>query len=153
MIEPSKLFQLDGGQKRRKLALTFGALERDIAGIAEKGTEYNFKAMPRSEYTKKLAEILLKDPKLPPQAATELKSLLSENPFDELRVCNYARNQLLAIIGTPCPQTKTVLSAREIFFRACAFLQKIFARLFTLAQYLEPQKVLVLKKFIFLQTV
>ena len=100
MIEPSKLFQLDGGQKRRKLALTFGALERDIAGIAEKGTEYNFKAMQRSEYTKKLAEILLKDPKLPPQAATELKSLLSENPFDELRVCNYARNQLLAIIGT-----------------------------------------------------
>ena len=33
MIEPHKLFQLSGGQKRRKLALSFGALERDIAGI------------------------------------------------------------------------------------------------------------------------
>ena len=33
MIEPGKLFQLAGGQKRRKLALTFGALERDILGI------------------------------------------------------------------------------------------------------------------------
>ena len=48
MIEPAKLFQLSGGQKRRKLALTFGALERDIAGIAEKGTEYSFKNMPRA---------------------------------------------------------------------------------------------------------
>ena len=38
MIEPNKLWQLDGGQRRRKLALTFGALERDIAGIAEAGT-------------------------------------------------------------------------------------------------------------------
>ena len=43
MIDPDKLFQLEGGQKRRKLALTFGALERDIAGIAEKGTEYKFR--------------------------------------------------------------------------------------------------------------
>ena len=42
MIEPQKLFQLSGGQKRRKLALSFGALERDIAGIAEKGAEYSF---------------------------------------------------------------------------------------------------------------
>ena len=50
MIEPSKLFQLEGGQKRRKLALTFGALERDISGIAEKGMEYNFKEMSRPEY-------------------------------------------------------------------------------------------------------
>ena len=43
MIEPGNLFHLEGGQKRRKLALTFGALERDILGIAEKGTEYSFK--------------------------------------------------------------------------------------------------------------
>ena len=42
MIEPNKLWQLDGGQRRRKLALTFGALERDIAGIAEAGHEYSF---------------------------------------------------------------------------------------------------------------
>ena len=39
MINPNKLFQLEAGQKRRKLALTFGELERDIAGIAEPGRE------------------------------------------------------------------------------------------------------------------
>lgn len=100
MIEPGKLFQLEGGQKRRKLALTFGALERDISGIAEKGTEYNFKEMPRSEYIKKVTEVLLKDPKLSPEAADELKKLLHEEPFNELRVCNCARNHLLCIIGT-----------------------------------------------------
>ena len=49
MIEPAKLFQLEGGQKRRKLALTFGALERDIRGIAEKGTEYSFTSMTRAQ--------------------------------------------------------------------------------------------------------
>lgn len=100
MIDPNKLFQLSGGQKRRKLALTFGALERDIAGIPEKGMEYNFKSMPRAEYTKKLAEILLEDPKLPENAVNELKSLLEEKPFDERKICNAARNHLLQLIGT-----------------------------------------------------
>lgn len=100
MIEPGKLFQLEGGQKRRKLALTFGALERDIQGIAEKGTEYSFTNMPRSGYTKKITEILLKDPKLPPEAAEEIKNLLNAEPFDELRLCNVARNHLLTLIGT-----------------------------------------------------
>ncbi len=100
MIEPGKLFQLEGGQKRRKLALTYGALERDIKGIAEKGTEYSFKELPRSEYIKKITEILLKDPKLSPEASDELKKLLSAEPFDELRLCNIARNHLLEIIGT-----------------------------------------------------
>ena len=100
MIEPSKLFQLSGGQKRRKLALTFGALERDIAGIPEKGMEYNFKSMSRQQYTKKITEILLQDPKLPQAAYQELKKLLETEPFDELRVCNTARNHLLALIGS-----------------------------------------------------
>lgn len=100
MIEPTKLQELSGGQKRRKLALTFGALERDIAGIAEKGTEYSFKNMPRETYTKKIAEVLLKDDKLPPEAAEEIRSLMGSVPFDELRLCNVCRNQLLKIIGT-----------------------------------------------------
>ncbi len=100
MIEPDKLFQLNGGQKRRKLALTFGALERDIAGIAEKGTEYSFKSMTRGDYTKKITEVLLKDPKLPKEAADELKALVKAEPFDELRLCNCARNHLLSLIGT-----------------------------------------------------
>ena len=100
MIEPSKLFQLSGGQKRRKLALTFGALERDIAGIPEKGMEYSFKQMSRAEYTKTITKILLQDPKLPLGAAEEINQLLNADPFDELRLCNCARNHLLAIIGT-----------------------------------------------------
>lgn len=100
MIEPEKLFQLSGGHKRRKLALTFGALERDIAGIAEKGHEYSFRNLSRREYTKKLVEILLKDPKLSPSAADEIKILLNSESFDELRLCNCARNHLLALIGS-----------------------------------------------------
>ncbi len=100
MIEPGKLFQLEGGQKRRKLALTFGALERDIKGIAEKGTEYSFTDLPRAEYVKKITALLLKDPKLSPEAAEEIENLLKADPFDELRLCNCARNHLLAIIGT-----------------------------------------------------
>ncbi len=100
MIEPGKLFQLEGGQKRRKLALTFGALERDIRGIAEKGTEYNFTSMARADYVKEITKVLLKDPKLPSDAAAELTRLLTAQPFDELRLCNCARNHLLTLIGT-----------------------------------------------------
>ena len=100
MIEPGKLFQLEGGQKRRKLALTFGALERDIRGIAEKGTEYNFTSMTRADYVREITKVLLKDPKLPQDAAAELTRLLTAQPFDELRLCNCARNHLLTLIGT-----------------------------------------------------
>lgn len=100
MIEPQKLFQLSGGQKRRKLALSFGALERDIAGIAEKGSEYSFNSMPRAQYVKELVKVLLLDPKLSPEGAQELNALLASEPFDERRTCNVARNHLLAIIGT-----------------------------------------------------
>ena len=113
MIEPAKLFQLSGGQKRRKLALTFGALERDIAGIAEKGTEYSFKNMPRAEYTRKITEILLQDPKLDKAASDELRRLLDEKPFDELRVCNCARNHLLALIGTFPAEWDLVIAPHE----------------------------------------
>ena len=100
MIEPQKLFQLSGGQKRRKLALSFGALERDIAGIAEKGSEYSFHQMPRAQYVKELIKVLLLDPKLPADAARELEELKNAEPFDERRACNVARNHLLKIIGT-----------------------------------------------------
>lgn len=100
MIEPGKLFQLEGGQKRRKLALTFGALERDILGIAEKGMEYSFANLPRAEYIKQVAAVLLRDPKLSEEAATHLRKLLAAEPLDELRLCNYARNTLLELLGT-----------------------------------------------------
>ena len=100
MIDPERLFQLEAGQKRRKLALTFGELERDIAGIAEKGTEYNFTKMSRRDYTKAVCRIVLDDPKLPAPEREQLSSILQHDDFDERRACNLARNALLGILGT-----------------------------------------------------
>ena len=100
MIEPHKLNQLQPGQKRRKLALTFGALERDVDGIPEKGNEYNCKSIPRAEYIKKLISIVIQDNELPEASKKQLEEVLSTQPFDEKRACNLARNNLLAIIGT-----------------------------------------------------
>jgi TrmH family RNA methyltransferase len=100
MIDPERLFQLEPGQKRRKLALTFGELERDIAGIAEKGTEYNFTRMSRRDYTKAVCRIVLDDPKLPEAEREQLSSILQHPDFDERRACNLARNALLGILGT-----------------------------------------------------
>ena len=138
MIEPGKLFQLEGGQRRRKLALTFGALERDIAGIAEKGCEYNFSSMTRQEYTRCLAEIVLKDAALPKEAAGELRALLAANPFDERRTCNVARNHLLAIIGMQPAEWDLVIAphavardengmvkARDFFSGICVYAEDI----------------------------
>ncbi|MBQ9282438.1 MAG: TrmH family RNA methyltransferase [Treponema sp.] len=100
MIEPHKLNQLQPGQKRRKLALTFGALERDVDGIPEKGNEYNFKSISRAEYIKKLLSIVIQDEELPEDSKKQLEEVLKIQPFDEKRACNLARNNLLAIIGT-----------------------------------------------------
>ena len=100
MVEPHKLNQLQPGQKRRKLALTFGALERDVLGISEKGSEYNFKSLSRSEYIKKLLAIVIEDPELSTDSKKQLNDVLHAEPFDEKRACNLARNNLLAILGT-----------------------------------------------------
>ena len=100
MINPNKLFQLSGGQQRRKLALCFGALERDILGIAEKGSEYNFHSMPRDQYIKALCRVFLQDPKISPQAAQKIQEAMDAPSFDERMICNLARNELLSIIGT-----------------------------------------------------
>ena len=135
MINPDKLFQLGAGQKRRKLALTFGELERDIAGIAEKGTDYNFTSLPRSEYTKKIVRILLEDPKLPEEKAAVLTELLNAPVFDERRICNYARNALLEIIGTfpaewdlviaPHAQEKLSVEKRNFFPGVAVYAEDI----------------------------
>ena len=164
MIEPGKLFQLEGGQKRRKLALTYGALERDIQGIAEKGTEYSFTNMPRSEYIKQITRILLKDPKLPESAAAELKVLMSREPFelqDELRLCNCARNHLLKIIGTfpaewdlviaPHPaatEADGTVRKRDFFPGVCVYAEDIrspfnIGSIFRTAEAMGAEKVLI----------
>ncbi len=100
MIEPGKLDHLEPGQKRRKIALTFGSLERDIDGIPEKGNEYDYKSISREDYIRRLIEIILKDPEMSKEAADQLKAVLEEKPFSEKRACNLARNIMLAIIGT-----------------------------------------------------
>ena len=161
MIEPSKLFQLSGGQKRRKLALTFGALERDIAGIPEKGMEYSFKQMSRAEYTKTITKILLQDPKLPLGAAEEINQLLNAEPFDELRLCNCARNHLLAIIGTfpaewdlvIAPHANPydengVIKEREFFPGMCVYAEDIrspfnIGSIFSTAEGMGAEKVII----------
>lgn len=161
MIEPSKLFQLSGGQKRRKLALTFGALERDIAGIPEKGMEYSFKQMSRAEYTKTITKILLQDPKLSLGAAEEINQLLNAEPFDELRLCNCARNHLLAIIGTfpaewdlvIAPHANPydengVIKEREFFPGMCVYAEDIrspfnIGSIFRTAEGMGAEKVII----------
>jgi len=161
MIEPGKLFQLQGGQKRRKLALTFGALERDIQGIAEKGTEYNFTELPRAEYTKQITEILLKDPKLSLEAAEEIKAILHAEPFDELRLCNVARNHLLGLIGTfpaewdlvIAPHTAPtdengVVRTRQFFPGVCVYAEDIrspfnIGSIFRSAEAMGAEKVII----------
>ena len=161
MIEPSKLFQLSGGQKRRKLALTFGALERDIAGIPEKGMEYSFKQMSRAEYTKTITKILLQDPKLPLGAAEEINQLLNAEPFDELRLCNCTRNHLLAIIGTfpaewdlvIAPHANPydengVIKEREFFPGMCVYAEDIrspfnIGSIFRTAEGMGAEKVII----------
>lgn len=161
MIEPGKLFQLEGGQKRRKLALTFGALERDIQGIAEKGTEYSFSSMPRSEYIRQVTQVLLRDPKLPESAAEELKALLKTEPLDELRLCNSARNHLLAIIGTFPAEWDLVIAPhvsptdenglvrqREFFPGVCVYAEDIrspfnIGSIFRSAEAMGAEKVII----------
>lgn len=157
MIDPSKLFQLKGGQKRRKLALCFGSLERDIAGIAEKGMEYNFKSLPRSEYIKTLVKILLDDPKLTVAAAQELKELLAQEPVNERRLCNCARNHLLAIIGTfPAEwdlviaphNTESTVQKRDFFSQVYVYAEDIrspfnIGSIFRTAEAMGAEKVFI----------
>lgn len=135
MIHPSKLNQLKAGQKRRKLALTFGELERNIAGIAEKGTAYNFTQLTRSEYVKTITRILLEDPKLTQENAAQLTELLKQEPFDERRTCNTARNILLSVIGTfpaewdliiaPHAQENISVEKRNFFKGMCVYAEDI----------------------------
>ena len=135
MIAPEKLFQLSAGQKRRKLALTFGELERDIAGIAEPGLYYSFPSMTRAEYTKAVVRIVLEDPKLNPTYSNQLKKLLAEEPFDERRACNIARNALLEVLGTfpaewdlviaPHATEKWAVEKRNFFPGVCVYAEDI----------------------------
>ena len=160
MIELSKLNHLEPGQKRRKLALTFGALERDIVGIAEKGMVYTYK-LPRADYVRRLADIVVRDPQITPAARDQLQSLLNATPFDEQRVCNCARNTLLAIIGTfptewdliiaphqPPIDENGLVRARDFFPGVCVYAEDIrspfnLGSIFRTAEAMGAEKVYI----------
>ncbi len=135
MINPSKLQELEAGQKRRKLALTLGELERDIAGISEKGTAYNFTSMRRADYTKAIVKIVLEDPKLDDKSKKQIELLLNAEKFDERRICNLTRNALLSALGTfpaewdlviaPHAQEKVSVEKRNFFPGVCVYAEDI----------------------------
>ncbi|MGL4987580.1 MAG: TrmH family RNA methyltransferase [Treponemataceae bacterium] len=117
MISPDKLLHFHDGHRRRKLALCFGFIERDILGIAEKNCTYNF-SLPRCEYVKKLLLVLLSDPQLSNQAQNDIQSLLTHHPFDELRACNSAKNHLLRIMKTPPAEWDLIIAPYKIMDQA-----------------------------------
>ena len=160
MIEPGKLNTLAPGQKRRKLALTFGALERDIDGIPEKGCEYAFKSMPRCEYVKRLLSIVIQDSELSEQTRRELEQIAEGEPFDEKRACNCARHALLALIGTfpaewdliiaphPTVTENGVITERDFFRSVYVYAEDIrspfnLGSIFRTAEAMGAEKVLI----------
>lgn len=160
MIELGKLNTLAPGQKRRKLALTFGALERDIDGIPEKGCEYAFKSMPRCEYVKRLLSIVIQDSELSEQTRQELEQIAEGKPFDEKRACNCARHALLALIGTfpaewdliiaphPTVTENGVITERDFFRNVYVYAEDIrspfnLGSIFRTAEAMGAEKVLI----------
>ena len=95
---------MHSGFRRRKTALTLGALERDISGSADQTllkSSFFATVEERREYVKKLVRIVSEDSKLSEAARSKLTELLCADTFDERRACNYARNCLLEAIGCP----------------------------------------------------
>ena len=97
--------------------------------------EYNFTRMTRQEYTKAVCRIVLEDPQLPQETAAELKRLIEAPEFDERRVCNFARNALLALIGTfpaewdlviaPHSSDKLTVEKRNFFKGVCVYAEDL----------------------------
>ena len=113
MIAPAKLKSMRGGFRRRKLILTLGALERDIAGIPDEtfcSAALFAGSADRTDYLKEIVRIICEDPKLPEAARLQLCALLNEEPLDERRLCNTARNHLLAVAGTPSAEWDLIIA-------------------------------------------
>ena len=113
MIAPAKLKSMRGGFRRRKLILTLGALERDIAGIPDatfRSAALFVGSADRAVYLKEIVRIICEDPKLPEAARLQLCALLKEEPCDERRLCNTARNHLLAVAGTPSAEWDLIIA-------------------------------------------
>lgn len=113
MINLLKLEHMQSGFRRRKTALTLGALERDINGSADQTllkSSFFATAEERREYVKKLVRIVSEDTKLSEAARTKLTELLCAETFDERRACNYARNFLLEAIGCPSAEWDLIIA-------------------------------------------
>lgn len=104
VIKKSQLFQLKPGQRRRKLALMLGEIERSILGISD-GTHKNPELenpRERCELLCAIAKLVAQDEKILPEEQREIHLLLTkeiDTPlFEERRLCNLCRNALLKIL-------------------------------------------------------
>ncbi|MDR1747503.1 MAG: TrmH family RNA methyltransferase [Spirochaetaceae bacterium] len=133
MIHPDKLSRIPPGQRRRKLALCFGALERDINGVAEAGCGYDIASMERDDYIKTLMRIALEDPAIDPAGKLEIESALGAAPFSAIKACNCTRHQLLRAIGTfpaewdliIAPHSQSAQPGRRFFEGTAAYAEDI----------------------------
>lgn len=106
MIPLHKLRQLPASQRRRKLVLTLEDIEKDLHDHPESfsGSDSSFSG--RCHTAVSYASLVLDDPKLDPEAETQIRSLLEQagtmmsSFLVVLRLVNVARNALLAAAGT-----------------------------------------------------
>lgn len=130
MIDPNRLFQLEGGRRRRKVALTLDALERAAADGAQ---AWPFRSMSRADYAKALVRVVLSDPALPRERAERLMSLSRALPFDERRAVNFARDCVLSMMGETsaewdlviAPHDKGALAPRDFFPGVAVYAEDI----------------------------
>jgi len=110
MIPIHKLAKLPAGQRRRKLALILAGFERaraDARGNAAAGTLADSSAAPFDlSYVLGVVSLALEDPKLEECARAEIARLMADAEREgsagsvaALRLCNVARNALLAAAG------------------------------------------------------
>jgi TrmH family RNA methyltransferase len=100
LIKKSQLFQLKPGQRRRKLALMLGEIERSILGLSDE-THKNPELADVAERRQLLwavAKLVSQDEKILPEERDEILSLPAKNDADERRLCNICRNALLKIL-------------------------------------------------------
>ena len=100
LIKKSQLFQLKPGQRRRKLALMLGEIERSILGLSDE-THKNPELADVAERRQLLfaiANLVSQDEKILPEERDEILSLPAKNDADERRLCNICRNALLKIL-------------------------------------------------------
>lgn len=106
MIEVGKLWQLEAGSKRRKLLLTYSALERDLlAGRVGEGC---------FQYITDVTNFFLRDPKLDKKRAESIKDLLTlvdeeKRTFDKDGLLAGGAAQEKSAVRVICAQCRAAL--------------------------------------------